>query len=116
MSWREEDSRAKRLCEILFKNCDHPPCRFRGVDVRTYTGSEKYPDTAPVVGTYIVVCTRTGGGNRKDYKCCYKSMWNHPLFVDDWDWEGDETYAEFAFAIPDEHKDEVLAMIAGEKV
>jgi hypothetical protein len=100
-----------RLWEILFGKWDHPPCRYRHLDVRTYTGDEEYPDNAPVeAGTYIVLQTRTGGGNRKDYKCCYKSLWNHPQFVEDWDWEGDETYAEFAFAIPDEHRTEVLGI------
>lgn len=100
-----------RLHEILFKDWDHLPCRWRHTYLRTYTGDEKYPDEVPVEpGTYIVVETRTGGGNRKDYKCCYKSLWNHPLFVDDWDFDWDETYAGFAFAIPDEHRDEVLAV------
>lgn len=101
----------ERLNEILFKDWDHWPCRWRHTYLRTYTGDEKYPDEVPVEpGTYIVVETRTGGGNRKDYKCCYKSLWNHPLFVDDWDFDWDETYAGFAFAIPEEHRQEVLAV------
>ena len=53
-------------------------------------------------GTYIVVHTRTGGGNREDYETENDAMAAHPWYAHDEDDEFDSTYANFYFKPPAE--------------
>lgn len=53
-------------------------------------------------GEYIVVHTRTGGGNREDYELENAAMTEHPWYVDDADDDFDCTYADFRFRPPPE--------------
>jgi hypothetical protein len=52
----------------------------------------------------IILLTRNGGGNREEYKQCFKSLRKHPNYLDDWDCDWDRTYAEISFSIPDGHE------------
>lgn len=58
-------------------------------------------------GTHIVVHTRTGGGNRKDYGAENVAMALHPWYVRDNDDDFDSTYADFFF-LPPAHIAETL--------
>ena len=51
-------------------------------------------------GTYIILLTRNGGGNREQYQSCLDNLATHPNHVKDWDCDWDHTYAEIAFTIP----------------
>lgn len=55
----------------------------------------------------IVVYTRTGGGNRKDYIKQNNEMTMHRYYVRDQDDDLDSTYALFYFKIPTEYEDEL---------
>lgn len=50
----------------------------------------------------IKITTRTGGGNRLDYKENIRDIRDHSLYVDDCDCPTDETYAWFYFRVPPE--------------
>lgn len=56
-------------------------------------------------GTKIIVYTRLGGQNRKDYKQTITNIKRHPNYLKDYDDEFDNTYAYFEFSIPDKYKD-----------
>ena len=60
-------------------------------------------------GEYVVVHTRTGGGNREYYDVknddnpdgpWNSAMWDNPNYVTDEDCEHDSTYADFYFNVP----------------
>jgi hypothetical protein len=53
-------------------------------------------------GEFIVVHTRTGGGNRGEYACENEALRGMPGFVCDRDSEFDCTYADFYFKPPAE--------------
>lgn len=61
-------------------------------------------------GTYIILLTRNGGGNREDYQDSFDSLETHPNYVDNWDCDWDCTYAEICFSIPEVHREEVMKM------
>ena len=62
-------------------------------------------------GTKIIVVTRVGGSNIKDYQEVYSNMRNHPNWITDYDDGFDSTYAYFEFTVPAkyEHTCKVMA-------
>ena len=69
--------------------------RFRDVYVHDFENGE----------FGIGIFARTGGGNREDYP--NKVLTSHPLYVEDFDGESDNTYAYFIFKV-DGPTEEVL--------
>lgn len=87
-----------------------------------------------VDGEYIVIHTRTGGGNRDYYESaescrnCYPEYFNdgpdepagpwnsdlaaHPCYVRDEDDDFDSTYADFYFKFPEEYAEDLNALSA----
>jgi hypothetical protein len=57
---------------------------------------------------YIVIHTRTGGGNREDYVSENKALAQHPLYRTDEDDPFDSTFADFVFAVPEKWRAKVL--------
>lgn len=53
-------------------------------------------------GSFIVVLTRTGGGNRAEYKEANRELAKHTLYADDEDDGFDSTYAYFYFNVPND--------------
>lgn len=52
-------------------------------------------------GTVIVtVKTRTGGGNRDDYREIIRTIRNHKYYMKDYEETFDNTYAHFVFHVP----------------
>jgi arabinogalactan endo-1,4-beta-galactosidase len=70
-----------KLCEILNLG-NYEVGRYRDISLRD---------------GYIIVLTRTGGGNREHYESTFESLKTHPNYLDVWD----STYCEFQFSIPD---------------
>lgn len=56
-------------------------------------------------GDKIIVYTRCGGGNRKDYDRVFEMMKRHPNYLRDYDDKHDPTYAYFEFSVPDRYKE-----------
>ena len=52
-------------------------------------------------GEYIVLLTRTGGGNRSEYEFENHALTQWPNYVRNMDSAMDSTYAEFYFRMPD---------------
>lgn len=52
---------------------------------------------------YIVVLTRTGGGNRPDYEESNAALTAVPGFVDGLDWDQDSTYALWRYHVPEKY-------------
>lgn len=65
----------------------------------------RYRDTY-IDNNYIVVLTRTGGGNREDYQYVFDTISDHPWYSHDSDCSFDCTYAEIYFKIPDDKMEE----------
>lgn len=63
---------------------------------------------------HIIVFTRTGGGNREHYIDENNWIRSIPGFVGDWDDGFDSTYANWAFEIPDEWREDVAKFLGGE--
>ena len=55
-------------------------------------------------GTKIIVLTRVGGDNRKDYKDVFKNMKKHPNYIKNYDDKFDKTYAYFEFDVPEKYQ------------
>lgn len=55
-------------------------------------------------GTKIIVLTRIGGDNRKDYKDVFKNIKKHPEYIKSYDDKFDKTYAYFEFNVPEKYK------------
>lgn len=53
---------------------------------------------------YIVAIGRCGGGNRDEYQDDIDLLKENKLYINDYDDEGDSTYAQIIFKIPDEYK------------
>jgi hypothetical protein len=65
-------------------------------------GFSRYRDTIVIEDFSIVmVTTRTGGGNRLDYKENIRDIRDHSLYIDDCDHPSDDTYAQWYFRIPE---------------
>jgi hypothetical protein len=58
----------------------------------------------------IVIYTRTGGPNRRDYTSGNKLMAGHPCYLRDTDDKFDSTYATWYFRCPPEHRDRLMPM------
>ncbi len=67
-------------------------------------------------GTIIRVFTRTGGGNRQDYKENWEQIRKHELYIKDYDDEFDNTYAYIEFKVPDKYKETAKHMFKGEPI
>lgn len=55
-------------------------------------------------GTKIIVLTRIGGDNRKDYKDVFKNIKKHPYYIKNYDDKFDKTYAYFEFNVPEKYQ------------
>ena len=56
-------------------------------------------------GDKIIVYTRCGGDNRKEYNRVFEMMKKHPNYICDYDDTFDNTYAYIEFSVPDKYKD-----------
>ena len=66
---------------------------------------ERFRD-AYTTDTHIVIYTRLGGGNRKDYVACHEALRRHPLFASDHDDDFDQTFCHHLFRIPDDFQED----------
>lgn len=66
-------------------------------------------------GSRIIVLTRLGGANRKDYRQVFTNMKRHPNYIKDYDDNFDNTYAYFEFSVPDEYKKTCQSMSTGKE-
>ena len=103
------DPNRKRLNEILALD-KYDTGRERDIYVSKLIDHDYVPD-----GTYIVLLTRNGGGNRRSEQDSFDSLRTHPYYVDNWDCDWDSTYAEICFSIPKAHCAEVLGMLENNK-
>ncbi len=55
-------------------------------------------------GDKIIVYTRCGGENRRDYDRVFEMMKRHPNYLRDYDDNFDKTYAYIEFSVPDRYK------------
>jgi len=62
-------------------------------------------------GTKIILLTRNGGGNRKDY--FPEKIVNHPNYITDYDDDFDCTYACIEFSVPEQFKELVSKLSSG---
>ena len=67
-------------------------------------------------GSQIILYTRNGGGNRTYYHYIFAILRRHPNYLDDWDDDGDNTYAYISFSIPEEYKEFCKGLASGEKL
>jgi hypothetical protein len=80
----------KELCDIIF---------------------DRYRDKMVMENfSLLKITTRTGGGNRLEYKETIRDIRDHSLYVDDCDWPTDETYAWFYLRIPESKRGAVRAL------
>ena len=74
-------------------------------------GFDRYRDTTVMENfSLLKITSRTGGGNRLEYKETIRDIRDHSLYVDDCDWPADETYAWFYLRIPESKRDAVRAL------
>lgn len=64
-------------------------------------------------GSKLIVFTRNGGGNREDY--FPKNITKHPLYIEDYDDDYDNTYAHIVFKVPLEHLHITKQLATGRK-
>jgi hypothetical protein len=62
-------------------------------------------------GQSIVIYTRTGGGNREEYRSQNDAMKFHKYFLRDEDDSYDSTYALFHFSIPEEIAEDCAELV-----
>lgn len=86
----------KELSDITFE-------RFRGVNVLENCRA-------------VVVTTRTGGGNRLDYKENIGDIRDHSLYIGDMDAPRDETYAGWYFRVPENKCTQLRQMCRENKI
>lgn len=67
-------------------------------------------------GTRIIVLTRCGGGNRKDFEIVFTEMRKHPQYLGDYDDPTDETYCYFEFEVPVLYLPQTKPLADGEPV
>ena len=95
--------------------CGNNPCYQMPHAVLATVGElpdiPRYRDTYTLVEgdgiPYIVIYTRTGGGNREEYEDQNQEMGTHPLYVSDWDDDFDSTFAHFKYRVPEDWVDDV---------
>jgi hypothetical protein len=74
-------------------------------------GFDRYRDTTVMENFCLLkITTRTGGGNRLEYKETIRDIRDHSLYIDDCDWPADETYVWFYLRIPESKRDAVRAL------
>lgn len=61
----------------------------------------------------IHLYTRVGGGNREDYEEQIEELRKHPNYLRDFDDDFDNTFATFAFSVPEEFKEDFEKIIGG---
>jgi hypothetical protein len=88
MGFTEPDIPESQLTELQKERCDIGFNRFRGVGFLEN-------------GKVLKVITRTGGGNRLDYKENIRDIRDHSLYLADMDSPYDDTYAWWYFLVPD---------------
>lgn len=66
-------------------------------------------------GSVIIVYTRLGGQNRKDYKQFITNLRRHPNYIRDYDDDFDDTYAYFEFSVPEKYKKMCKSMSTGKE-
>lgn len=64
-------------------------------------------------GTKMIVYTRLGGMNRKEYRQVITNMRRHPNYIRDYDDNFDNTYAYFEFSVPEEYNKTCKLMSTG---
>lgn len=64
-------------------------------------------------GEKIVLYTRNGGNNRKEYQHIFDQLRKHPRYVRDWDDNYDNTYAYIEFTVPQKYQEELKKMATG---
>lgn len=64
-------------------------------------------------GSVIIVYTRLGGPNRKDYKQFITNLRKHPNYMKDYDDDYDDTYAYFEFSVPEKYEKTCKSMSTG---
>jgi len=69
-------------------------------------------DANPEYDNHIHVYTRTGGGNREDYRVEIDTMRAMPEYVTDWDDSFDSTYASWVFRVPEKWQKDFEALIS----
>jgi len=62
-------------------------------------------------GTYIVFCGRVGGGNRDYYEDVWRDAYRHDWLVTAREDEGDSTYANFTFRVPEDRTKELWTLV-----
>lgn len=103
---------------FLGKHPDEYP-RFRDCFVGRVTRSKTKDDQFGIPtmesdhSDVITVYTRTGGGNRENYKSEIESMRAMPGFIDDCDDSFDNTFASFVFKVPEEWRDDFDLVVLG---
>lgn len=63
----------------------------------------------------IILYTRNGGGNRREYRWVFSILRRHPCYVRDYDDKLDKTYAYIQFNVPEQYKELAIAMATGEE-
>ena len=61
---------------------------------------------------HIVITTRTGGGNRPDYRDNWREIRKMPFYDYDEDADWDYTYAEICFTFPPKYKEELELIVS----
>ena len=80
-------------------------------------GFSRYRDVTVMEECRIVmVTTRTGGGNRLEYKKNIRDIRDHSLYIDDMDWPVDKTYAWWYFRVPDSKREHLQKMCNDHKI
>lgn len=104
---KNDNENTNVLWDILCLD-DYKLGRFRDIYLREYTTESKECKQNKISpGRYIVLLTRNGGGNRENYEDCFRSLQKHQHYKSDWDCDWDCTYAEIAFSIPTQSKEEL---------
>jgi hypothetical protein len=59
---------------------------------------------------FVVIHTRTGGGNRDEYQAENAALGRNPNFRGDCDDDFDSTFADFTYSVPAEYRERVLEL------
>lgn len=60
---------------------------------------------------FLIIHTRNGAGNRRDYEDVFETMSEHPWYSYDADDEFDPTYANIYFKIPDDKFSSLIGLL-----
>ena len=95
--------------EILYGHNPYALVLLKALD-RKVDDFDRFRD-ATVGPEHIVITTRTGGGNRPDYRDNWRDIRKMPFYDYDEDAEWDYTYAEIFFTFPPKYKEELEAIV-----